>query len=59
MVTHRRRCLFPLYRPQKVMDYPDASRHWFHDALDVVYSPRINGRCLCILFQLALRFHSD
>ena len=28
------------------MDYPDASHHWFHDALDVVYSPRIDGRCL-------------
>lgn len=32
------------------MDYPDAGRHRLHDALDVVYSPGINGRCLCILF---------
>jgi hypothetical protein len=41
------------------MDYPDASHHWFHDALDVVYSPRINGRCLFILFQLAPPFHKN
>ena len=28
------------------MDYPDANHHRFHDALDVVYRPGIDGQCL-------------
>jgi len=41
------------------MDNPDANRHRFHDALDVVYRPGIDGQCLYplpfpIIFELRL-----
>ena len=59
MVTHRRRRLFPLCGSQKVMDNPDANHHRFHDALDVVFRPGIDGQRLyplpfLIIFELRL-----
>jgi hypothetical protein len=47
MVTHRRCRLLPLCGSQEVMDNPDANYHRFHDALDVVYRPGIDGQRLC------------
>ncbi len=43
LVARRRRRLLFLCRSQEVVDHPDANRHRFHDALDVVYRSGIDG----------------
>jgi hypothetical protein len=46
LVPHCRRCLLPLCRQEKVMDYTNADHYRLLDALDVVYSSRFDGQCL-------------